>query len=55
MFGKSNLPLIAVAFELPILAQLPIDPSVAAAYDSGMMETVNTAGVSGVIEAIEKL
>ena len=54
VFGKSNLPQIAEAFQLPILAQLPIDPSVAAAYDSGMMETVNTDHVAGVIEAIEK-
>ena len=55
VFGKSNLHQIAEAFNLPILAQLPIDPSVAAAYDSGMMETVSTDGVDGVISAIESL
>ena len=55
VFGKSSLPQVAEAFNLPILAQLPIDPSVAAAYDSGMMETVNTDAVAGVLDAIVKM
>ena len=54
VFGKSKLNEVADAFNLPILARLPIDPKVAEAYDSGLMETVNTDGVAGVIEAIEK-
>ena len=54
VFGKSKLNEVADAFNLPILACLPIDPKVAEAYDSGLMETVNTDGVAGVIEAIEK-
>ena len=45
----------AVAEELnvPVLARLPIDPKVAEAYDNGLMETVNTDGVAGVIEVIQ--
>ena len=54
VFGKSHLDEIAAQFELPILARLPIDPKVAEAYDSGLMETVNTDGVAEVIAAIEK-
>ena len=54
VFGKSHLDEVAESFHLPILARLPIDPSVAFAYDSGLMENVNTDGVSGVIEAVEK-
>ena len=54
VFGKSHLDEVAEKFQLPILARLPIDPSVAFAYDSGLMETVNTDKVSNVIEAIEK-
>ena len=54
VFGKSHLDEVAEKFGLPILARLPIDPSVAFAYDSGLMETVNTDKVAGVIEAIEK-
>ena len=53
VFGKSKLDEVAEAFNLPILARLPIDPKVAEAYDNGMMETVNTDGVAGVIEAIK--
>jgi len=54
VFGKSHLDEIAAKFELPVLARLPIDPSVAEAYDNGMMETVNTDAVNEVIEAIKK-
>jgi Mrp family chromosome partitioning ATPase len=53
VFGKSKLDEVADAFNLPILARLPIDPKVAEAYDSGLMETVNTDGVAKVIEAVE--
>ena len=53
VFGKSHLDEVAAGFGLPILARLPIDPAVAAAYDSGNMEQVDTSKVSGVIEAIE--
>jgi Mrp family chromosome partitioning ATPase len=53
VFGESKLPQVAEAFNLPILAQLPIDPKVAEAYDSGLMETVDTEAVAGVIAAVE--
>ena len=46
---------IAASFGLPVLARLPIDPSVAFAYDSGLMETVNTDKVADVITAIEAI
>ena len=52
VFGKSHLEDIAAKFELPVLARLPIDPSVAAAYDSGLMETVDTTAVNDVIAAL---
>ena len=54
VFGESRLEEVAEAFNLPILARLPIDPMVAQSYDSGLMETVKTDAVNGVIEAIEK-
>lgn len=54
VFGKSHLDEVAAEFGLPILARLPINPDVAFAYDSGLMENVNTDGVAGVIEAVEK-
>ena len=53
VFGESHLDDVAAQFGLPILARLPIDPKVAEAYDNGLMETVNTEAVAGVIEAIK--
>jgi hypothetical protein len=53
VFGESRLDEVAEAFNLPVLARLPIDPMVAQSYDSGLMETVNTDKVADVITAIE--
>ena len=52
VFGKSKLDEVAEAFGIPVLARLPIDPDVAAAFDSGLMESVNTDVVDDVIEAV---
>ena len=46
---------IAKQFQLPVLAKLPIDPTIAESFDNGMMETVNTDDFDGVIEAIKAL
>jgi Mrp family chromosome partitioning ATPase len=53
VFGKSRLDEIAAQFDLHVLARLPIDPSVAEAFDNGQLETVLTDGVDAVISAIE--
>ncbi len=53
VFGKSHLDEVAAGFDLPILARLPIDPAVAFAYDSGLMETVNTDRFADVVAAVE--
>ena len=55
VFGQSHLDEIAKKFDLPVLARLPIDPAVAEAYDNGLMETVATDAISGVVEAVEKM
>ena len=54
VFGKSHLDDVAAEFGLPVLARLPLNPDVAVAYDSGLMETVNTDALAGAIEAVEK-
>ena len=54
VFGKSKLDEVAEAFNLPVLARLPIDPHVASCYDSGLMETVNTDTMAQVLAAVEK-
>lgn len=53
VFGKSHLHEIAGKFNLPVLAQLPIDPNVAEAYDNGLMETVNTDALKDAVEAVQ--
>ena len=55
VFGKSHIDEIAASFQLPVLAKLPIDPTIADSFDNGMMETVNTDDFAGVIEAIKAL
>ena len=54
VFGDSRLDEVAETFNLPVLARLPIDPFVAQSYDSGLMETVKTDGIDGVLDAVEK-
>ena len=53
VFGESKLDEIAEAFNLPVLARLPIDPKVAEAYDSGLMETVDTEAMAAAVTAVE--
>ena len=53
VFGKSHLEEVAAKFDLPILARLPIDPSVAAAYDNGLMETVYTDDLADAVAAVK--
>ena len=55
VFGKSHIDEIAASFQLPVLAKLPIDTTIADSFDNGMMETVNTDDFAGVIEAIKAL
>ena len=40
IFGESRLDRVAAELELPVLARLPIDPKLAAAFDAGKMEQV---------------
>ena len=54
VFGKSHIDQIAAEFQLPVLAKLPIDPDVAACYDNGLMESVNTDCMAEVLKAVEK-
>ena len=40
IFGQSRLEQVAAELELPILARLPIDPALSAAFDGGKLEQV---------------
>ena len=54
VFGESKLDEVAARYNLPILARLPIDPAVAAAFDAGRMEQVHTDALAQAVEAVEK-
>ena len=54
VFSESKLEEIAEAFNLPVLARLPIDPKVAENYDNGKMEDVDTSKMEKVLEAVQK-
>ena len=54
VFGKSHVDEVAAEFGIPVLARLPIDPSVAEAFDAGLMETVNTDALADAVAAVEK-
>ena len=41
IFGQSHLEQVAADLGVPVLAQLPIDPALAAAFDAGQIESVN--------------
>ena len=42
IFGESHLEQEAMKLGLPLLAKLPIDPKVAAAFDAGKIESLET-------------
>ena len=55
VFGKSHIDEVAAKWNLPVLARLPIDPAVAEAFDGGLVETLDTEAVAGVIDAALKI
>jgi Mrp family chromosome partitioning ATPase len=41
IFGESNIDAIAASHDVPVLAKLPVDPSIAGKCDAGQIETVD--------------
>ncbi|MCC8074670.1 MAG: Mrp/NBP35 family ATP-binding protein [Clostridiales bacterium] len=57
IFGESHIAEVAVENHLPVLAQLPIDPAIAAAVDAGMVENIEPNGLAdtaGIITSMLK-
>jgi len=52
VFGKSHIEEVAKQWNLPVLAKLPIDPAVAEAFDGGMVETLDTEAMGGIVDTI---
>lgn len=55
VFGKSHIDEVAAQWNLPVLARLPIDPAVAEAFDSGLVETLDASALGNVVEAALKV
>ena len=53
VFGKSHVDEVAQEFGIPVLARLPINPTVAESFDAGLMETVPTDHLAEAVAAIE--
>ena len=55
IFGKSHIDEIALQYHLPVLARLPIDPSVAQKMDDGAAEQLPTTDLQAAVETILQL
>ena len=55
IFGKSKLDETAMAYHLPVLARLPIDPETARLFDAGEMENADTEALAYAATLLSKL
>lgn len=55
IFGQSHLEEIAARNDIPVAARMPINPALAAACDTGMIETFDGDWLNGVADALANL
>ena len=55
IFGRSHLPEIAARNGIALTAQMPIDPSLAAACDAGRVEMADAGCLEGIADALQAL
>lgn len=55
VFGESHIDEIAKAFDLKVLAKLPIDPKIAKACDEGKIENYEDSSFEGIAEALKRI
>ena len=53
IFGESHIEKVAAELEVPVLARLPIDPSLAAAFDAGQIENIHSEYMAQLAEQLE--
>ncbi len=53
-FGEGKTAEVAARHGLPVLAQLPIDPAIAAACDAGRVEDISLPAMDAVVDAVLK-
>ncbi len=54
VFGESHVDEIAAKFNIPVLARIPIDPSIAAAIDAGTVEDLDGKWLDEAADFLEK-
>ena len=54
IFGESNIEAVAAGLGIPVLAKLPMDPAVAAAFDSGKIEEFEPNYLTEVAAKLDK-
>jgi Mrp family chromosome partitioning ATPase len=54
IFGESHIQQVADSMNVPVLAQLPMDPAVAAAFDSGKIEGFEPNYLAQVAEQLDR-
>jgi len=55
IFGESKASKVALAFDLPLLGRLPVDPAISEACDNGEVENLNTDWLRPVTELINDI
>ena len=55
VFGESRIEEVAREYQVPVLAQLPIDPKIADSVDQGVVEYVESPWLDHAADVIEKL
>ena len=55
VFGESHIDEIAAEYAVPVLAKIPMDPTLAAACDAGKIEYVENNYMKDAIEVLKKL
>ena len=55
IFGQSHLEEIAERNGIGLTAQIPMDPTLAAACDAGRIEMVEVSGLDGIVDALQTL
>ena len=55
IFGESHIEDIARKYGYPLLAQMPIDPSLATLVDAGEIEKMDVNYLDGAVEAMKRV
>ncbi|MDD3165211.1 MAG: P-loop NTPase, partial [Oscillospiraceae bacterium] len=53
VFGESHLDAVAAQYGYPVLARVPIDPTVAQAADNGTIESVDMTPIAPALDALK--